>query len=89
MTDNGVQDSVNGVKVKSEDTIGMANTTTDEVRHPLSLQINGYGTVTSRRPYSREEVEDIVQFVVEVVDTVAISPNDVRLIPRGIEVTET
>ena len=67
----------------------MVNTTTDEARHPLSLQINGYGTVTSRRPYSREEVEDIVQLVVEVVDTVAISPNDVRLIPRGIEVTET
>ena len=67
----------------------MVNTTTDEVRHPLALQINGYCTVTSRRPYSREEVEDIVQLVVEVVDTVAISPNDVRLIPRGIEVTET
>ncbi len=67
----------------------MVNTTTDEARYPLALQINGYGTVTSRRPYSREEVEDIVQFVVEVVDTVAISPNDVRLIPRGIEVTET
>ncbi len=67
----------------------MVNTTTHEMRHPLALQINGYGTVTSRRPYSREEVEDIVQLVVEVVDTVAISPNDVRLIPRGIEVTET
>ena len=67
----------------------MVNTTTDEARYPLALQINGYGTVTSRRPYSREEVEDIVQFVIEVVDTVAISPNDVRLVPRGIEVTET
>ena len=67
----------------------MVNTTTDEARYPLALQINGYGTATSRRPYSREEVEDIVQFVVEVVDTIAISPNDVRLIPRGIEVTET
>lgn len=67
----------------------MMTTTSNEVRHPLSLQINGYGTVTSRRPYSREEAKDIVQFVVEVVDTIAISPNDVRLIPRGIEVTET
>ena len=67
----------------------MVNTTTDEARYPLSLQINGYGTVTSRRPYSREEAKDIVQLVVEVVDTVAISPNDVRLVPRGIEVTET
>ena len=65
----------------------MANATTDEVRHPLSLEINGYGTVTSRRPYTRDEVEDIIQLVVEVVDTVAISPNDVRLIPRGIQVT--
>ena len=65
----------------------MANATTDEVRHPLSLEINGYGTVTSRRPYTRDEVEDIIQLLVEVVDTVAISPNDVRLIPRGIEVT--
>ena len=67
----------------------MANTTTDEARHPLALEINGYGTVTSRRPYSREEVEDIIQLVVEVVETVAVSPNDVRLIPRGIEVTST
>ena len=66
----------------------MANTTTDEARYPLALQINGYGAVTSRRPYSREGVEDIVQLVVEVVDTVAISPDDVRLVPRGIEVTE-
>ena len=67
----------------------MVNTTTDEARYPLALQINGHGTVTSRRPYSREEVEDIVQLVVEVVDTVAISRDDVRLVPRGIEVTET
>ena len=77
------------LKSIDEDAITMNTTTTDEARYPLSLEINGYGTVTSRRPYSREEAKDIVQFVVEVVDTVAMSPNDVRLIPRGIEVTET
>ena len=77
------------LKSIDEDAITMTTTTSNEVRHPLALEINGYGTVTSRRPYSREEVKDIVQLVVEVVDTVAVSPNDVRLIPRGIEVTET
>ena len=81
-------DSGNSDRVYATGMMEMCNMTIDYARYPLSLEINGYGTVTSRRRYSRAEVEDIIQLVVDVVDTVAISPNDVRLIPRGVKVTE-
>lgn len=63
--------------------------TTSEKRRPLSLQINGYGTVKSREHFTKDEAEDIIRMMVEVVDTVAESPDDVRLVPRGLEVTST
>ena len=58
-----------------------------EKRRPLSLHISGYGTVKSHQHFTQVEAEDIIRMMVEVVETVAESPDDVRLVPRSLQVT--
>lgn len=65
----------------------MTTATTDEKRRPLSLEINGYGKVRSEQLYTLEEAADIMRMMVELVDKLPTSPTDVRLYPRGLEVT--
>ena len=62
---------------------------TTEKRHPMNININGYGTVSSTERYTLEEAIDIQRIVVEVVEMVTDGREEFRIRPRGIQVVDS
>ncbi len=61
---------------------------TTEKRHPMNIDINGYGTITSTEQYTLDEAADIQRMVVEVVEMVTDGREEFRIRPRGIKVVD-
>ena len=59
----------------------------DTKRRPIVMRLNGYGKVESQELYTVTQAEDIMRMIKEAFDTVAESPDDIRVYPRGIKVT--
>ena len=61
---------------------------TTEKRHPMNIDINGYGTIASTERYTLDEAADIQRMVVEVVEMVTDGREEFRIRPRGIKVVD-
>ena len=66
----------------------MSTTATYTKRRPFTIDINGYGTVSSTEQYTLREAADIQRMVVEVVYMVGEGREEFRIRPRGIKVVK-